>query len=98
MIREGMNLKVDASAGPCIHIAAPTESDDSTLMNVIVYAGPEVLPLSLSNAIASLRTLLLPHYTVQPISQPALLAQPWKSSCALLVVPQIRNPQHGFVS
>jgi len=84
------------SAGPGLHCRAVSQRP--TLMNVIVYSGPEVLPLSLSNVIASLRALLLPHYTVQPISLPALLAQPWKSSCALLVVPQIRNPQHGFVS
>ncbi|PPQ96440.1 hypothetical protein CVT26_005081 [Gymnopilus dilepis] len=64
-------------------------------MNVLVYSGPEILQTSLNHALGSLRTLLLPHYTVQPITLNALTTQPWQSSCALLVMPRLR---HQFVS
>ncbi len=67
-------------------------------MNVLIYSGPEVAPLSLTHALTSLRSVLFPHFTVQPISQSALLTQPWKASCALLVLPQIQSSEHGFVS
>ncbi|KIM41443.1 hypothetical protein M413DRAFT_445443 [Hebeloma cylindrosporum] len=60
-------------------------------MNVLIYSGPEVLQPSLNHALANLRSILLPHYTVQPITLHSLTTQPWQSSCALLVLPRSRN-------
>lgn len=59
-------------------------------MNVLVYAGPEVQQTSLNHSLSSLKLILFPHYTVQPITQRALITQPWAATCALLVVPQCR--------
>ena len=59
--------------------------------NVLIYSGPEVLQPSLNHALASLRSILVPHYTVQPITLHSLTTQPWQSSCALLVLPRRRN-------
>ncbi|KAF8168583.1 biotin-ligase [Pholiota molesta] len=59
-------------------------------MNVLVYAGPEIVQPSLSHTLASLRHLLVPNYTVQPITLHALTTQPWQASCALLVLPRTR--------
>ncbi|TFK75623.1 class II aaRS and biotin synthetase [Pluteus cervinus] len=61
-------------------------------MNVLVYSGPEVLQSSLNHTLTTLRSLLLPHYTVQPITAPIFLDQPWSTSCALLVVPACTQP------
>jgi len=58
-------------------------------MNVLIYSGPEVLQPS--HALASLRSILVPNYTVQFISLHSLTTQPWQSSCALLVLPRSRN-------
>jgi hypothetical protein len=58
---------------------------------VLVYSGPGVSPLSLSHTILTLSLLLLPHYTVQPITPDALHTQPWEPACALLVVPGGRD-------
>lgn len=60
-------------------------------MNVLIYSGPEVLQPSLNHALASLRSILVPNYTVQPITLHSLTTQPWQSSCALLVLPRSRN-------
>jgi biotin--protein ligase len=60
-------------------------------MNVLIYSGPEVLQPSLNHALATLRTILIPHYTVQPITLHSLTTQPWQSTCALLVLPRSRN-------
>lgn len=67
-------------------------------MNVFVYSGPEVVPLSLTHSLTSIRSLLIPHYTVQSISLFTLITQPWKTSCALLVMPQLYISKRGFVS
>ncbi|KDR77138.1 hypothetical protein GALMADRAFT_246358 [Galerina marginata CBS 339.88] len=64
-------------------------------MNVLVYSGPEILQTSLNHALTSLKSILVPHYTVQPITQNTLTTQPWQKSCALLVLPRSR---HRFVS
>lgn len=58
-----------------------------TEMNVLVYSGPEVVQASLNAAITSLRYILAPNYTVQPLTQQALAAHPWGPTCALLVLP-----------
>lgn len=60
-------------------------------MNVLIYSGPEVLQPSLNHALASLRSILVPHYAVQPITLHSLTTQPWQNSCALLVLPRSRN-------
>ncbi|KAF8960903.1 biotin-ligase [Flammula alnicola] len=60
-------------------------------MDVLVYSGPEILQTSLNNTLASLRSILVPYYTVQSITQNALTTQPWQGSCALLVLPRCRN-------
>ncbi|KAI5896480.1 class II aaRS and biotin synthetase [Schizophyllum commune H4-8] len=51
-------------------------------MNVLVYGAPD------SPALSLLRSALLPHYAVQPVSAQALAGQPWHVNCALLVVPR----------
>ncbi|CAL1709596.1 unnamed protein product [Somion occarium] len=56
-------------------------------MNVLVYAGPEVLQTSLARSITLLKSLLSPNYTVQPISVQSLSSHPWAATCALLVIP-----------
>ncbi|KAF7969661.1 hypothetical protein HWV62_26706 [Athelia sp. TMB] len=56
-------------------------------MNVLVYAGPEVLQASLKHTLSSLGSILAPHYTVQSISRESLVSHPWSTSCALLVFP-----------
>lgn len=68
---------------------------NSKPMNVLVYNGPEVVRSSLNAVLASLRTLLLPHYSVQPIEHYALAKQPWPAACALLVFPQLSQPFHA---
>ncbi|KAK0498792.1 class II aaRS and biotin synthetase [Armillaria luteobubalina] len=60
-------------------------------MNVLVYSGPEVVQLSLVDTISTLRSLLIPNYTVQQISNQVLKSQPWPTSCALLVFPRCRS-------
>ncbi|KAJ8489431.1 hypothetical protein ONZ45_g13598 [Pleurotus djamor] len=64
----------------------------ATTMNVLVYTGPEVAQASFSSALAHLRSILQPHYTVQSITQQALSFQPWTTACALLVLPQCHSP------
>jgi len=56
-------------------------------MNVLVYSGPEVVQSSLPNFTSTLRSLLLPNYTVQSVTPYALFNLPWAPSCALLVIP-----------
>ncbi|KAJ7792651.1 class II aaRS and biotin synthetase [Mycena olivaceomarginata] len=60
-------------------------------MNVLVYSGPEVVQTSLDHTLSTLRYILLPFYSVQPISQTALISQPWQATCALLVFPGCRD-------
>ncbi|KAI0342898.1 class II aaRS and biotin synthetase [Trametopsis cervina] len=61
-------------------------------MNVLVYTGPEVLQTSASRTLTSLRTVLYPHYAVQPLTAQAFSSGPWSASCALLVFPACRLP------
>ena len=58
---------------------------------VFVYSGPGVSPLSLSHTLLTLSLLLLPHYTVQPITPQTVATQPWEPSCVLLVIPGGRD-------
>ncbi|TFK53166.1 class II aaRS and biotin synthetase [Heliocybe sulcata] len=56
-------------------------------MNILVYSGPEVISASLAQSLTSLRTLLLPNYTVQAVTSQSLANHPWGAACALLVFP-----------
>lgn len=56
-------------------------------MNVLVYAGPEVIQTSLARSISLLKSLLVPNYTVQAITAQSLSSHPWPSTGALLVIP-----------
>lgn len=56
-------------------------------MNVLVYSGPEVQQASLQQTIATIRSIVLPNYTVQTINKQALASHPWTTSCAALVLP-----------
>lgn len=64
---------------------------DTSAFQVLVYSGPGVSPLSLSNSLLTLSLLLRPHYTVQPVTPQILSTQPWEASCALLVIPGGRD-------
>ena len=60
-------------------------------MNVLVYDGPGASKKSLAYSLSTLKTLLLPHYTVQTITPKALATEPWAANCALLVLPGGRD-------
>ena len=64
-------------------------------MNVLVYSGPEVLQSSLPILTSTLRSLLLPNYTVQTIASHTLINHPWAPSCALLVIPSFSSTTSG---
>ena len=64
-------------------------------MNVLIYSGPEIIQTSVNHSLTSLRSVLLPHYTIQSVTPHILTTQPWQKSCALLVLPQTRG---SFVS
>ncbi|KAH0583185.1 Biotin--protein ligase [Termitomyces sp. J132] len=57
-------------------------------MNVLIYAGSETLQKSVAHCLTALRSILLPQYSVQTVTDQILNSQPWKSTCALLVLPQ----------
>ncbi|KAJ7764555.1 biotin-protein ligase [Mycena maculata] len=65
---------------------SPVRTEQVT-MNVLAYSGPEAIQASLDHTLSTLRSILLPYYSVQPISQQALVSQPWQATCALLVFP-----------
>lgn len=60
-------------------------------MNVLVYDGPGASKKSLAYSLSTLKTLLLPHYTIQTITPKALATEPWAANCALLVLPGGRD-------
>ena len=64
-------------------------------MNVLVYSGPEVAQSSLPILTSALRSLLLPNYTVQSVTQHTLTNHPWAPTCALLVVPSFSSTFSG---
>jgi hypothetical protein len=67
--------------------AAPQGNSQTLTMNVLVYSGPEVLQTSLKQTLSTLRSVVVPHYTVQAISAESLASHPWSTNCALLVFP-----------
>ena len=56
-------------------------------LNILVYTGEGSTVESVRHAIYTLRRLLSPNYAVIPITETALLKEPWAPSCALLVFP-----------
>ncbi|AEO64392.1 uncharacterized protein THITE_2110501 [Thermothielavioides terrestris NRRL 8126] len=59
----------------------------SQKLNVLVYTGTGSTLESVRHCIYSLRRLLGPNYAVTPITESALLKEPWVPTCALLVFP-----------
>ncbi|KAH6842717.1 biotin-protein ligase [Chaetomium sp. MPI-CAGE-AT-0009] len=56
-------------------------------LNVLVYTGTGSTLESVRHCIYSLRRLLGPNYAVNPITESALLKEPWAPTCSLLVFP-----------
>ncbi|VBB79852.1 Putative Biotin-protein ligase [Podospora comata] len=56
-------------------------------LNVLVYTGTGSTLESVRHCIYSLRRLLSPNYAVIPITETAILKEPWAPTCALLVFP-----------
>ncbi|CAI4213441.1 unnamed protein product [Parascedosporium putredinis] len=56
-------------------------------LNVLVYTGPGTTVDSVRHCLYTLRRLLSPNYAVTPVSENALLKEPWLPTCALLVFP-----------
>ncbi|KAL2022434.1 hypothetical protein VTK56DRAFT_5263 [Thermocarpiscus australiensis] len=56
-------------------------------LNVLVYTGTGSTLESVRHCIYTLRRLLSPNYAVIPITESALLKEPWAPTCALLVFP-----------
>jgi biotin--protein ligase len=75
-------------------------------MNVLVYndhdaqsretakIGPGVSKRSYEDTVATLESLLKPHYVVQKVTPMELEEHPWQTSCALLVFPGGRDIPH----
>ncbi|KAJ3769071.1 class II aaRS and biotin synthetase [Lentinula raphanica] len=61
------------------------------MVNLLVYSGPEVLPSALRITLSHLARILLPNYTIQPISVPVLLSQPWTANCHALIFPALKS-------
>ncbi|KXJ97299.1 biotin-protein ligase [Microdochium bolleyi] len=59
----------------------------SRKLNVLVYTGSGSTVESVKHALFSLRRLLSPNYAVIPVTEAAILKEPWTSTCALLVFP-----------
>ncbi|KAL2128801.1 hypothetical protein VTI74DRAFT_8621 [Chaetomium olivicolor] len=59
----------------------------SLKLNVLVYTGTGSTLESVRHCIYSLRRLLGPNYAVNPLTESALLKEPWAPTCALLVFP-----------
>ncbi|KAK4227573.1 biotin--protein ligase [Podospora fimiseda] len=59
----------------------------SRKLNVLVYTGTGSTLESVRHCIYSLRRLLSPNYAVIPITESAILKEPWAPTCALLVFP-----------
>ncbi|TWU76050.1 biotin holocarboxylase synthetase [Metarhizium rileyi] len=56
-------------------------------LNVLVYSGTGTTSESVRQCMHSLRRLLSPNYAVIPVSESAILKEPWAPTCALLVIP-----------
>ncbi|KAL1888996.1 biotin holocarboxylase synthetase [Sporothrix stenoceras] len=56
-------------------------------LNVLVYAGSGTTTESVRHCLLTLRRLLYPNYAVIPVTEDALVKEPWQATCALLVIP-----------
>ncbi|EPE07205.1 biotin apo-protein [Ophiostoma piceae UAMH 11346] len=56
-------------------------------LNVLVYAGTGSTAESVRHCLLTLRRLLYPNYAVIPVTEDALVKEPWQATCALLVIP-----------
>ncbi|CAK7267884.1 biotin holocarboxylase synthetase [Sporothrix epigloea] len=56
-------------------------------LNVLVYSGSGTTPESVRHCLLTLRRLLYPNYAVIPVTENALVKEPWQATCALLVIP-----------
>ncbi|ROW01227.1 hypothetical protein VMCG_05938 [Cytospora schulzeri] len=56
-------------------------------LNVLVYTGAGTTIASVRQCIYTLRRLLSPNYAVIPLTESALLKEPWQSTAVLLVIP-----------
>ena len=65
-------------------------------MNVLIYSGPEVVQPSLQILTSTLRSLLLPNYTVQSVTRHTLINHPWTAGCALFVIPSFSSAVSGL--
>ncbi|KAH8808558.1 biotin-protein ligase [Xylogone sp. PMI_703] len=59
----------------------------SSKLNVLVYSGNGSTIESVRHCLYTLRRLLSPNYAVIPVTESAILKEPWTASCALLVFP-----------
>jgi biotin--protein ligase len=71
--------------------ASAREALKSLNMNVLVYSGSEVNQKSLDGTLDLLRSVCLPNYTVQPLTKASFAKDPWEASCALLVLPNLKD-------
>lgn len=56
-------------------------------LNVLVYSGSGTTSESVCHCLLTLRRLLYPNYAVIPVTENALVKEPWQATCALLVIP-----------
>ena len=56
-------------------------------LNVLVYSGSGTTSESVRHCLLTLRRLLYPNYAVIPVTEDALVKEPWQATCALLVIP-----------
>lgn len=56
-------------------------------LNVLVYSGTGTTSESVRHCLLTLRRLLYPNYAVIPVTEDALVKEPWQATCALLVIP-----------
>ncbi|KAF5389954.1 hypothetical protein D9757_003565 [Collybiopsis confluens] len=66
------------------------------MVNILIYSGPEVVASALKSSLTHLARILLPNYTIQPVSSAVLLTQPWTANCNILIVPALKAAsEHG---
>ncbi|PON30477.1 hypothetical protein TGAM01_v200917 [Trichoderma gamsii] len=56
-------------------------------LNILVHTGTGTTAESVRHCMYTLRHLLSPNYAIIPISETAILKEPWAQTCALLVFP-----------
>ncbi|KAH6605952.1 hypothetical protein Trco_005105 [Trichoderma cornu-damae] len=56
-------------------------------LNILVHTGTGTTAESVRHCMYTLRRLLSPNYAIIPVSEAAILKEPWAQTCALLVFP-----------